>query len=152
MSRLPRTFRNDAYPVLGWTFMIFALCCLSGAWAVRGNLDDGFIFVPLGILAVMFCWRGYIRPRIIADVGGVTVVNVLSTHVVPWSDIERFQAFDLLTVFLRPERGGQLAVWAVQAANAARLTGRRSRADDVADELNALLHAATSGEGPASAG
>ncbi len=149
MSRLPRTFRNGAYPVLGWTSMLVALCCLSGAWAVRGNVDDGFIFVPLSILAVLVCWRGYVRPRIVADVEGVTIVNVLTTHVVPWSDIERFQAFDLLTVFLLPERGGRIAVWAVQAANLARLAGRRSKADDVADELNALLRAANGSAGPA---
>ncbi|GAB4046335.1 hypothetical protein GCM10028775_01790 [Catellatospora paridis] len=148
-SRLPRTFRNRAYPVLGWTFMILGPLFLACSWAVVGKADGAFLFVPLAIGIVVFCWRGYIRPRVVAGVDDVTVVNIGKTHIVPWLDIERFEADYLLVVVRRPELGGPIRVWAVQAAKLARRTGHRSRADDVADELNALLRTAKANAGKA---
>ncbi|GAA1362049.1 hypothetical protein [Catellatospora chokoriensis] len=149
MSRLPRTFRNRAYPVLGWTFLFLGPGFLACAWAVVGKADGAFLFVPSTIVIVLFCWRGYIRPRLVAGVEDVTVVRIWKTSVVPWLDIERFEAGHLLVVVRRPELGGPIGVWAVQAANLARMTGRRSQADDVADELNALLRVARANGGKA---
>lgn len=78
--------------------------------------------------------------RVEASPAGVRVVNPFTTHELSWSEVEAFSSERYLVV--HRSDGDVITAWAVQAANAARMAGRRSRADDVADRLRELAAAA----------
>lgn len=135
------TFRNPAYPKLGWVGAVFFLLAALVMVSIGG--EDRVVATPLGVLfAVMSfaAYRAYVPTRVEASSAGIVVVNPLRTHELAWADVDRISSERFLALHRRD--GTTLHCWAVQAANAARLSGRRSRADEVAERLRTIAAAA----------
>lgn len=131
------TFRNTAYPRLGWA-SIALLVGLSG-WMLSLGSEVGWLAAGLALpflAPIRLVHRAYVVARIEASPAGVRVINPFATHDLAWSEIERITSERFL--ILHRSEGNDVTVWAVQAANASRMTGRRSSADDVADRLREL--------------
>ncbi|WP_052668995.1 PH domain-containing protein [Nitriliruptor alkaliphilus] len=131
------TFRNPSYPRIGWTFIVL-LVAMAG-WMPAAAGDELVLAVALSLIwlagsAVVY--RAYVVARVEASPAGVRVVNPFATHELSWPDIEQISSERYL--MLHRADGSRVTAWAVQAANAARMAGRRSRADDVADRLREL--------------
>lgn len=144
MGRMTRTFRNRTYPVLGYVFglplALTAIGCVIGAAVAEVPLA-GSLALLLGAAAAaglaLLLWRTYVATRVEALDDAVVVVNPWRTTVIPWAQLEGFSADRQLVVHRRGE--SDVRVFAVQAANAARMLGRDSHADHVARDLNELL-------------
>ncbi|MFN8016660.1 MAG: PH domain-containing protein [Acidimicrobiales bacterium] len=127
------TYRNAAYPILG-TLGIVAVACFGIGWALLAA-DPAAVPILAGTAAIAWVtYRSYVRTRVVSSASGVTVHNPFSTVTLRWDEIDHFEARHMLVVVHRT--GERTVAWAVQAANAARMTGRRSFADDVASDLN----------------
>ena len=142
---MEQTYRNWSYPFLGWAG-IAVVGTLAFAASIGVALDApsplaGLLsVVGVGLVGTALMWllfRAYVRTAIVASDRGVEVHNPFRTVTVPWRDIDRFEAGACLRVILRD--GTSLSVWAVQAANAARMTRRESFADQIAQRLSGRL-------------
>lgn len=137
---ITRTYRNASYPLIGGA-SILVILGVTAWYALSPTSIVSRVAVALGGCVLSWvAYRFYIRTRVVSDSRGVTVVNPISTIVLTWSEIDRFSAGNQLVVL--PAVGDPVAAWAVQAANGARMLGRRSFADDVAADLNRLKLAA----------
>lgn len=137
--RNEQVFRNGAYPVLGTAMITAGVVAVAVAVVVAHDVAAIAVVAVIGALFASSGWIAYIRPRVVADDTGVTVVNPTRTVQLAWSQIERFHAGRLLYIVPRGRDQRQVAAWAVQAANLARMLGRTSHADRVASDLNRLL-------------
>ncbi|HET7486672.1 MAG TPA: PH domain-containing protein [Acidimicrobiales bacterium] len=141
---MTRTFRNRTFPVIGWVCVVplalAAIGCLVGAIVADVPLV-GRGWLLLGTAAstalAVVVRRGYIATRVEATGEGVVVVNPWRTETLAWGDVLGFSADTHLVVHRR--QGPKIRVFAVQAANLARMLGRESHADHVARDLNGLL-------------
>lgn len=119
----PVTYRPVLSRVLaGVTVVICALGVASFLWldaaaAVRG-------IWPLLLVAVL-AWALFWRPMLIVEEHGITVVNVLQTHFVPWPAIERLDTRFSLTLYSATRK---IPVWVSPAPGRHRVLGL-SRAD-----------------------
>lgn len=137
------TFRNPAYLWLGWAY-IALLFGMSG-WMLTLNGEDRVLATSLALIFLaksVVVYRAYVVARVEATPAGVRVVNPFATYELAWSEVAELSSVRHLVVHRTD--GSHVTAWAVQAANAARMAGRRSRADVVADRLREL--AATSGQ------
>jgi Bacterial PH domain len=105
---------------------------LSGAWllialavlidlAVQGRnhaaLVAGAVVLAVSGIVYACAWR----PRVVADSGGITVVNPLRDHQVPWGSVAKVDVVTALRVHYEPAGGAAsrrkvVHSWAVQAA------------------------------------
>jgi hypothetical protein len=118
-----RTFRLTPPLVFWWAWVVFAVVCL-GDIAVQGrdraSLDAAIIIVTITGL-VYAC---ALRPRVVADDDGVTVLNPIRDHRVPWGAVKGIVVRDSVEVQCsRPDPKGDKTVhsWALYSP-------RRSRA------------------------
>jgi hypothetical protein len=104
-------FRPTFGRVMTWIFA--ALGVIASAVVL---FDDGtraaLRFTPWAALVVGTVWAIYWRPEVAVDDGGVRVVNVLRTIVVPWPAIERIDTKWALTLFTSY---GKVTAWAAPA-------------------------------------
>ena len=80
-----------------------------------------------------------VRTRIVAGPDRLFIQNIVRSYVVKWAEVQGFRAESNVVVVLRD--GREIRCWAVQKANAARMTGRRSIVDRVAEDLENLRRA-----------
>ncbi len=88
-----RFYRNRISNLLVW--LIVAFCADVFLVGLAGDLRSGRAGVILDLVALAPCLFLLVRiPRhgVMADEHGVTVRNVWRTHVLAWSEIERFEA------------------------------------------------------------
>lgn len=143
-----RVFRNLTYPIIGW-FLVVGGAVLAVLAALIGGAYALVLGIVLGTLMVAAGWLVYIRPRVVAEDSGVTVINPTRTVSIAWNQIARFDAHYRLSVITRGKSRPPIRAWAVQAANAARMFGKTSHADRVAADLNAMLARQRRGTAPA---
>jgi hypothetical protein len=103
------------------------------------DMPAWFVGVTWGAVAAFAVWlyRAFIRARIKTSTDGVVIVNPGRTTRLSWDEIETITVFTKLT--FRCTDGRELAAWAVEPTNIARLLGRTTYADRVAEELNQQL-------------
>jgi hypothetical protein len=115
------------------------LCSVGGlVQAVQGDLEAlwvGFALAALfGLTFGVTGWRFGLRPRIMAEVDGVSVRNPGAETFVPWVRVVHASAgYSGITI---RTSDGEVTAWAVQKSNLARWLHRGTRADDVADFIN----------------
>jgi hypothetical protein len=131
-----RRYRNRTYPVIGWA-VVALLACVIVALAAFGQFIAAFAAALASVPLTWLAYRAYIRTAVETGEAGILVLNPFRTIRLRWDEIDRISAGMKLMISTRD--GGIVEAWAVQAANIARMTGRRSYADRVADELNQQL-------------
>jgi Bacterial PH domain len=93
----PRTFRSPFALVVWWLWVLFAIGNLIDL-AVQGrdHLSVVAAFILLLVTGVIYVTAQ--RPRVLADTGGLTIVNPLRDHRVVWAAIVGIDPAELLRV------------------------------------------------------
>jgi hypothetical protein len=132
-----QVFRMTGPVVVWWAWLVFAVFNIVGL-AVQGR--DHFSAAAAAVVAA-FTGVAYAcaqRPRIVTDDGGLTLVNPLRDHRVPWGRVTRVDLTDSVRVHCSPEAGDSrekvLSSWAVHSTPRRRL-GANLRAQRSAREL-----------------
>lgn len=134
-----RTFRaSKGTQIVSLVALIMVLSLVVAAYADRSDrakqeaADTLVVFIVLALVAYSVTATG-LAAKLTYDERGVEFRNLLFEYRFSWTEISGFSADDCLVVHLADGRA--VRVWAVQAANVARVTGRISRADRVVDKL-----------------
>jgi hypothetical protein len=90
-------FRSPASVVIWWLWVLFAVANLVDL-AVQGRDHLALVaaFILLFVTGVVYVTA--LRPRVIADAAGMTVVNPLSDHRVGWAAVSAADTTELLRV------------------------------------------------------
>ena len=140
---MEHTYRNVSYPILGW--FAIAVVMAGGLLGAIGPAHSATIrriltaAVPFAMSVVLY--RAYVRAKVVAHNDGITVYNPFRTVEVRWGDID---GFDMVTAILRVrlKTGDVIRAWAVQPAGLRHVVTRGSRADEILEELGAMLSSA----------
>ena len=113
-------FRSPGSFVLSWLWLLIAVAVLIDL-AVQGRNHAALIAVAVVLAVSGIVYVCAWRPRIIADSGGITVVNPLRDHRVPWGSVAQVDVVTALRVHYQPPGGVSsrhkvVQSWAVQAA------------------------------------
>jgi hypothetical protein len=123
-------FRSAGSIVLSWAWLLVAVIALIDL-AVQGR-DHPAVLTALAIIAISAVVYGCAwRPRIVADSSGITVVNPLRDHQVPWAAVSNVDVVNAVRVHTTPEPGAAsgkiIYSWAVQSSpSSARRAARRA--------------------------
>jgi hypothetical protein len=127
----PQTFRSPTAIIVWWVWLLFAAANLVDL-AVQGRDHVSLVAAAILLLATGVAYVTAQRPRIIADSGGVTVVNPLRDHHIGWAGVTNVDLADLLRIHCQ-EQGRDKAIysWAVHYSRrrkfAAEVKARRTR-------------------------
>jgi Bacterial PH domain len=127
-------FRSPGSIVLSLGWLVLAVVLLIDL-AVQGHSRIGLIGTVLVVAISGILYGCAWRPRIVADAGGVTLVNPLRDHLVPWGSVVKVDAVHALRVHCAPvagsPRGKIVSSWAIQASPRSALrASRRGRLVD----------------------
>jgi hypothetical protein len=135
----PQMFRSPIAVVIWWAWLLFAAANLVDL-AVQGRDHTSLVAAAILVLATGIAYVTALRPRIIADSAGITLVNPLRDHHVGWIGVTNVDLADLLRVRCRGAgRDKVIYSWAVHY----------SRRRKFASEARARRTAARSGRRPA---
>jgi Bacterial PH domain len=133
----PQKFRSPFAVAIWWLWALFALGNLIDL-AVQGR-DHGTVDAVFALLLITgVVYTAALRPRIVADSGGLTLVNPLRDHRVGWAAVVGIDAAELIRVRCKwpLDDGGTgsraIYSWAVHSSRrkqaAARMRERRRAA------------------------
>lgn len=134
MSSQRQVFRSIPAVVVWWLWAAFAVANLADlAVQGRGHFSAGVAAVIVAITGVVYACA--LRPRVIADDSGITLLNPLRDHQVPWAAVTAVDLGESLQVHCRRPGGAErvLYSWAVPSARrrraSAALRARRAGAE-----------------------
>ena len=112
-------FRGAGSTVLSWAWLVVAVIVLVDL-AVQGRNHTALV-AAVAVVAISGIVYGCAwRPRIVADSVGITVVNPLRDHQVPWAAVTKVDVVNAVRVHCAPapgaSRGKILYSWAVQSS------------------------------------
>jgi len=124
-------FRSSGSLLLWWVWAVFAAVTLIDV-IVQGTGRSAVIMTVVVVAITALVYGCALRPRIVADAGGITVENPLRDHRVPWGTVEKVDAVHAVRVHCVPapgaSKGKVINSWAVQSSpRAARAAEYRSR-------------------------
>jgi len=124
-------FRSSGSLLLWWVWAVFAAITLIDV-IVQGTGRSAVIMTVVVVAITALVYGCALRPRIVADAGGITVENPLRDHRVPWGTVEKVDAVHAVRVHCAPAPGASkgkiINSWAVQSSpRAARAAEYRSR-------------------------
>jgi hypothetical protein len=124
-------FRSGGSFVLWWVWVVIAIVALIDL-AIQAHNHSALVMAVLVVAITGAVYACALRPRIVADAGGITVENPLRDHRVPWGAVEKVDAVHAVRVrcVAAPGagRGKIINSWAVQSSpRAARAAEYRSR-------------------------
>jgi Bacterial PH domain len=124
-------FRSAGSLILWWLWAVFAAVTLIDL-IVQGTGRSAVIMAVLVVAITALVYGCALRPRIVADAGGITVENPLRDHRVPWGAVEKVDAVHAVRVHCVAApgagRGKIINSWAVQSSpRATRAAEYRSR-------------------------
>jgi len=124
-------FRSSGSLLLWWVWAVFAAVTLIDV-IVQGTGRSAVIMTVVVVAITALVYGCALRPRIVADAGGITVENPLRDHRVPWGTVEKVDAVHAVRVHCAPAPGASkgkiINSWAVQSSpRAARAAEYRSR-------------------------
>jgi Bacterial PH domain len=106
----PQTFRSPTAVVIWWVWLLFAVANLIDL-AVQGRDHLSLVAAAILVLATGVAYVTAQRPRLVADSGGVTVINPLRNHHVGWAGVTKVDLADMLRIHTRDKT---VHSWAVQ--------------------------------------
>ncbi|HET7247867.1 MAG TPA: PH domain-containing protein [Streptosporangiaceae bacterium] len=112
-------FRSAGSTVLSWAWFVVAVIILVDL-AVQGR-DHAAVVTAVLVLAITgVVYACAWRPKIVADSGGITVINPVRDHQVPWTAVRQVDVVNAVRVHCEPApgtaRGRVLYSWAVQSS------------------------------------
>jgi hypothetical protein len=135
----PQVFRSPAALAVWVVWLLFAVANWIDL-AIQGRGRASVVAAAVLLLATAVAYVTALRPRIIADDTGITIVNPLRDHRVGWAGVAKVDLADLLRVHCAwhdsaGEHAKAISVWAVHysrrrqlaAAARARRAAARSR-------------------------
>ena len=118
-----KVFRLPAPIVLWWAWVAFAVVNLADL-AIQGH-DATSVQIAIGLLAVTgVVYACALRPRVITDAGGLTILNPLREYRVPWprvSDVYLGESVQIRCSAQAPASGRVLHSWALYSPRRSRL-------------------------------
>jgi hypothetical protein len=119
-----QVFRSTGAVVAWWGWLAFAAASLVALAA--GGRDHSSVVTAVLLVAVTGVMYGCaLRPRIVADEHGISVLNPFREHAVPWPAVTRVDLVNAVRVHCAPApgaaRGTVVYSWAVQSSGRARL-------------------------------
>jgi hypothetical protein len=127
-------FRSAGSAVLSWAWFVVAVIVLVDL-TVQGR-DHAAVVTAAAVLAITgVVYSCAWRPRIVADTGGITIINPVRDHQVPWAAVTKVDVVNAVRVHCGPApgatRGKVLYSWAVQSSpRSARKAALRRQAAD----------------------
>jgi Bacterial PH domain len=115
-----QVYRTTGSLVAWWAWALFAAVLLV-VLAVGHHTHAALVtaVVVIAITGIMYACA--LRPRIVADDAGVTVVNPLREHVLPWSAVTQVDLKHNVRVHYRGPAGDTIVhSWAVQSSGRSR--------------------------------
>jgi hypothetical protein len=118
-----QVFRTPGSVVLWWAWLVVAVLIL-GSVALRGHNHAGAV-AALVVLAITGCMYACAwQPRIVADADGITVLNPLRWHILPWAVVTKVDLVQTVEVHHTGSPGESrekiVHSWAVQSSAASR--------------------------------
>jgi Bacterial PH domain len=121
-------YRSPGAVVLWWVWLALAVAGLADLLLAHGRDRLNLVAAALIITVTGIVYACALRPRVVADAGGITVLNPLREYQVPWGAVDRVDIHGALRVHCRvPEGTGKGRVvlsWAVQASPRAVMRGQ----------------------------
>ncbi len=118
-----QVYRTAGPVVLWWGWLVFAVAALI-ALAVQGHDHAAAVTAAVLVAITGFAYACALRPRIVADSGGITVVNPLREHILPWAAVSQVELAQTVRVHCCPRPGTTrervVHSWAVQSSARAR--------------------------------
>jgi hypothetical protein len=126
-------FRGAGSVVLWWVWVLIAIGTLIDL-AVQGRDHSAVVMAALVTAITGAVYGCALRPRIVADAGGITVENPLRDHHAPWGVVDKVDTVYAVRVHCAPgpgaSKGKIFHSWAMQSsprsARAGQRRGRRS--------------------------
>jgi hypothetical protein len=119
-----QVFRGAGSVVLWWAWLVFAVASLV-ALAVDGRDHSSVVAAILVVAITGVAYGCALWPRIVADENGISVLNPLRAHTVPWAAVAKVDMVNAVRVHAAPvpgaRRGKVIYSWAVQSSARARL-------------------------------
>jgi hypothetical protein len=133
-----QVYRTTGSLVAWWAWVAFAAVLLV-VLAVGHHTHASLVTAVVGIAITGIMYACALRPRIVASEAGVTVVNPLREHLVPWSAVTQVDLKHNVRVHYRGPAGDTIVhSWAVQSSGRSRtrheLRARRSARRGTAPE------------------
>jgi hypothetical protein len=124
-------FRSAGSLILWWLWTVSAAAAVIDL-IVQGSGRSAVVMAVLVAAITGLVYGCALRPRIVADGGGITVENPLRDHRVPWGAVEKVDAVHAVRVHCAPAPGASkgkiVNSWAVQSSpRATRAAEYRSR-------------------------
>jgi len=99
-----RTFRSPAAVAVWWVWLAFAVANLIDL-AVQGRDHTSAVAAAVLVLITGVIYVTALRPRVVADDAGLTVVNPLRGHRIGWACVAKVDVAELLRVHCEWDRG-----------------------------------------------
>lgn len=133
--------------MFAWVVIVGAVLAIAGlaTMLVRGLGQTPLVIVliVLAFAAVVYLWRFALHPRVVFD-ERLWVVNPMHTHILDATEVSDVTPGpDGLLV---RHGDGVVEAWAVQKSSSALRDGRRTRADEVADQLLTAIRTASAAD------
>ena len=129
----PEVFRSAGSLILSWAWFVVAAVILVDL-AVQGR-DHGAVVTAAAVLVVTgIVYACAYRPKIVADSAGISLINPVRDHRVPWAAVVNVDVVNAVRVHCTPApgaaKGKVLYSWAVQSSprSARRAAMRRDAA------------------------
>ncbi|HEY6279167.1 MAG TPA: PH domain-containing protein [Streptosporangiaceae bacterium] len=126
-------YRSAGSVILWWIWAVFAVAALVDL-ALHGRDHLSLVLAALVLTITGVIYACALRPRVVADAGGITVLNPFRDYRMPWGAVDRVDIMGALRVHcIAPEgaaKGKIVYSWAVQASprSVVREQGRAHRA------------------------
>ena len=129
-------FRSGGSFVLWWVWVVIAIVALIDL-AIQAHNHSALVMAVLVAAITGAVYACALRPRIVADGGGITVENPLRDHRVPWGAVEKVDAVHAVRVpACRP--GASRARSSTAGPHSRRVLRRRSTSPPGAKRAPAL--------------
>jgi hypothetical protein len=114
-----QVFRSAGSVVLWWVWLVFAVASLA-AVAIGGRSHSSAVVAVLLVAITGVIYGCALRPRIVADANGISVLNPLREHAVPWAAVTKVDLVNAVRVHCTPAPGASrdkiIYSWAVQSS------------------------------------
>jgi hypothetical protein len=119
-----KVFRLPGALVAWWAWLIFAVACLADVAATGRNHTAAEIAATL-VFVTGVLYACALRPRVIADSAGITVLNPVRDHRIPWGSVSAVDLKESVQVHCVKEPGAKsekvIHTWALYAQRRNRL-------------------------------